>query len=191
MSYAPDAHWKVCRPSFKMYFILHGFSRDWKVSTNLTKTPQWFQWWYETLRQKHHLEHLGAGGDNIKKDLKETGLESMDCINLAKDWDKWEVLVTMVPNLRVPQNAGNFLVSRGTIIFSRTPLLHEVSQFSGRSFVTAVYRGNGKNPQGSNPSPSPYSNYASLSSPLRLVPSCHVNKRFRLVDICQRRVKGE
>jgi hypothetical protein len=35
----------------------------------------------------------------------------MDCIALAQDKDEWQVLVNMVMNLQVPQNAGNFLTS--------------------------------------------------------------------------------
>jgi hypothetical protein len=40
--------------------------------------------------------------DNIKMDLRETGLGDVDWINLAQDRDKWQALVNMVMNLRVP-----------------------------------------------------------------------------------------
>ena len=46
--------------------------------------------------------------DNIKLDLQEVGL-GMDWIDLAQDRNRWAVLVNAVMNLRVPQNAGNFL----------------------------------------------------------------------------------
>jgi hypothetical protein len=39
--------------------------------------------------------------DNIKLDLRETGWDSMDSINLAEDWDQWRALVNTVMNLRV------------------------------------------------------------------------------------------
>jgi hypothetical protein len=40
--------------------------------------------------------------DNIKMDLRETGWDGMDLIDLAQDRDRWRVLVNTVMNLRVP-----------------------------------------------------------------------------------------
>jgi hypothetical protein len=45
---------------------------------------------------------------NIKKDLEKTW-ESMDWIALTQERHRWSALVNTVMNLRVPQNAGNFL----------------------------------------------------------------------------------
>jgi hypothetical protein len=35
----------------------------------------------------------------------------MDWIDVAQDRDRWQAVVSAVMNLRVPQNAGNFLTS--------------------------------------------------------------------------------
>ena len=51
-----------------------------------------------------------------------------DWIDLAQDMDRWCALVHAVMNLRVPQNAGNFLTICEPVSFSRRTLLHEVSE---------------------------------------------------------------
>jgi hypothetical protein len=40
--------------------------------------------------------------DNIKMDLRETGWDGMDWIELAQDREQWRALVNTVMNLRVP-----------------------------------------------------------------------------------------
>ena len=47
--------------------------------------------------------------DNIKMDLQEVGRGGIDWIDLAQYRDRWRALVNVVMNLRVTQNAGNFL----------------------------------------------------------------------------------
>jgi hypothetical protein len=49
--------------------------------------------------------------DNTKMDLKNVRWGNMDWIALTQDRDRWRALVNAVMNLRVPQNAGNFLTS--------------------------------------------------------------------------------
>jgi hypothetical protein len=40
--------------------------------------------------------------DIIKMDLRETGWDDVDWIDMAQDRDQWRALVNMVLNLRVP-----------------------------------------------------------------------------------------
>jgi len=47
----------------------------------------------------------------IKMDLQEVGWGGMEWIKLALGKDRCRALVNAVMNLRVPQNAGNFLTS--------------------------------------------------------------------------------
>ena len=48
----------------------------------------------------------------------------MDWINLAQDRGRCPALANAVKNLRVPQNAGNFLTNSEPVSFSIRTLLH-------------------------------------------------------------------
>ena len=61
-------------------------------------------------------------------DLQEVGCEYMDWIGLAQDRYRWRTLVSAVMNLRVPQNAGNFLTNCKPVSSSRRTLHHGVSK---------------------------------------------------------------
>jgi len=49
--------------------------------------------------------------DNIKMDVQEVLCGVKDWIDLAQDRDRLRALVNWVMNIRVPQNAGNFLTN--------------------------------------------------------------------------------
>ena len=57
------------------------------------------------------MENPGADGRIILKWILEKCDGDMDWIDLGQDRDRWRTLVNAVMNLRVPQNAGNFLSS--------------------------------------------------------------------------------
>jgi hypothetical protein len=69
----------------------------------------------EALKYRLHygcliaLKHRRRLEDTIKMDLQEVGSGGMDWIDMAQDRDRWRALVSAVMNLRVPQNAGDFL----------------------------------------------------------------------------------
>jgi len=62
------------------------------------------------LRERDHLGDQGVYWSIIlRMDLQEVGCGGMDWIELAQDRDRGRALVDVVMNLRVTQNAGNFL----------------------------------------------------------------------------------
>ena len=75
--------------------------------------------------------------DNIRMDLQEVGCGYMDWIGLAQDRDRWRTLVSLVINLRVPWNAGNFLTICKQVSFLRRTLHHGVSKYCNLRHVLA------------------------------------------------------
>lgn len=60
----------------------------------------------EEKRQLVRLRHQRE--DNIKTNVREIGLEGVVWICLAQDMNWWQVFVSTVMKLWVPQRAGNF-----------------------------------------------------------------------------------
>ena len=67
--------------------------------------------------------------DNIRMDLQGVGCGYMDWIGLAQDRDRWRTVVSVVMNLRVPWNAGNFLTSCKPVSCSGRTLHRAVSKY--------------------------------------------------------------
>jgi hypothetical protein len=66
-------------------------------------------WWREATRKTRRRWVY-----NVKMDLREIRWSGVDWIDLAQDRDQWRAVMNTVMNLRVPQNAGNFLSSCST-----------------------------------------------------------------------------
>ena len=69
------------------------------------------RFWWGNLRERRFGRPKHRWEDNIKMDLQKVGRGCGDWMELAQDRKRWRALVSMVMNLRVPQNAGNFLIS--------------------------------------------------------------------------------
>jgi hypothetical protein len=52
--------------------------------------------------KRPHRRHRCRWEDNIRTDLRETGWEGVDWMDLAQDRDQWRDLMNTVMNLRVP-----------------------------------------------------------------------------------------
>jgi len=81
----------------------------------------------EKSEERDHFEDPGVDRIISNWIFKKKDGVYVDRINLAQDRDKRRALVNTIMNLRVPQNAGNFLASCGTASFSRRILNHVAS----------------------------------------------------------------
>jgi alpha-glucosidase (family GH31 glycosyl hydrolase) len=58
-----------------------------------------FNIWWKSQKERDHLKDQGV--DGIRMDLREIGLEGVECIRLSQDRDRWRAVVSAVMNLRV------------------------------------------------------------------------------------------
>jgi hypothetical protein len=89
--------------------------------------------WLGELRERDHLEDLGVDRTIVLKWIFKQWDGGVDWIDMAQDKDRWRGVVNAAVNLRVPQNAGNFLPSWGPVSFPRRTLLHGVSKSVSQS----------------------------------------------------------
>jgi hypothetical protein len=82
--------------------------------------------WCGNLRERVNLKDTRRWEDNIKMDLQEFGCGGLDWIELAQYRDRWMALVNAVMNLRVPENARNFLTGCKPVRFSGRSMLYGV-----------------------------------------------------------------
>jgi len=74
-------------------------------------------------------------------DLQEVGCGYMDWIVLAQDRDGWRTFVSVVMNLGVPSNAGNFLTSCKPVSCSGRTLHRGVSKYVSLTLNVKMIRG--------------------------------------------------
>ena len=86
-------------------------------------------------------DQLGDPGvDGIRLDLREVGCGGKDWIGLAQDRGGWRTLVNAVVNLRVPENAGNFVTGWEPVSFSRRTLLRGASkEYATNAFIRRIF----------------------------------------------------
>jgi hypothetical protein len=54
------------------------------------------------MKEKEHLEDLGTDGRIILKRSSRSGMGGKDWIDVAQDRDRWQAVVNVVMNIRVP-----------------------------------------------------------------------------------------
>ena len=72
---------------------------DWARGYNVKRYTR-----YDVLNRTYGLDSLKR-----PKQWKENGRDYVDWISLAQNWKKWRAIVRTIMNLRVTQNARNFL----------------------------------------------------------------------------------
>jgi len=72
----------------------------------------YIEFWWRNLRERDQMEDPGVDGRTILRLIfRNWDGGSMDWMKLAQDRDRWLACVNEVKNIRVPQNARNFMIS--------------------------------------------------------------------------------
>ena len=69
----------------------------------------------ENLKERDNFGQLGINRDNVKMDLKETGWEGVDWMDLAQDRNKLWAVVNKVMNFQLSYNAGISGLAKGIL----------------------------------------------------------------------------
>jgi hypothetical protein len=82
------------------------------------------EFWWENQKERGHRKTRHRWVCDTRIDLRNIGWAGMNWIDLVHDCDQCRALVNTVMNLQVLQNAGKFLSSCATDIFSIRAYLH-------------------------------------------------------------------
>jgi len=96
----------------------------------LARKPEWQS---PLGRPKHRWE------DDIKMHFQDVEWGGTNCIDLVQNRNRWRALVNGVMNLRVTENAGNFLTSWDPFTLSGRLCSKEVFTRVGTLIVTTIY----------------------------------------------------
>jgi len=86
--------------------------------------------WRGNLAERYYWGHPDVDGRIILRWIfSKWDVGVWTGLSWIRDRDRWRALVNAVMNVRVPQNAGNFLTSLELVSFSRRTLLRGVSKY--------------------------------------------------------------
>jgi hypothetical protein len=75
------------------------------------------EFWWENLRERDHWGDSDLGRRIILRWIFRKWDVGYELVEMAQDRDRWWALVNEVMNLRILQNAGNFLTSCKPVSF--------------------------------------------------------------------------
>ena len=89
-------------------------------------------WWKKPERKTPLGRPSCRWEENVTMDIQEVRCGGIDWIKLAQDTERWQALVNAAMNLRIPQNAGNYLTSCKPVSFSS---MEYVSKYIGNTTI--------------------------------------------------------